>query len=163
MKISNALVAPLAAILIVTGAGAVLATTNSHPATVEAPAAAAATPAAPAATPEPPKPPKDLVTVLDQLVKDGKITPAQETMILDGLVAQKVADRAAHEALKAQLATILADGVITQAEVDSLPTGSPLKGISKFMTNGKISVTDLQALGAAVGGWHVGKGPDPKP
>ena len=165
MKLSNTIVAPLAAILIVTGAGAVLATTNNHPSDPgPAPAAAAtATPAAPVKpTPPDPKPPKDLVTVLDSLVKVGTITQAQEDKILAGLVSQKLADRAAHEALKALLQSITADGVITQDEVNKLPADSPLRGVTKFMTNGKISLDDIKALGEALHGWGHGPG-GPKP
>ena len=168
MKLSNTIVAPLAAILIVTGAGAVLAATNAQPTprVAEAPAPAANTPTATPTAPEKPapKPPKDLVTVLDSLVKAGTITQAQEDKILAGLVSQKLADRAAHEALKALLESITADGVITQDEVNKLPADSPLRGITKFMTNGKISLDDIKALNGALHGWGPGpKGPGPKP
>jgi len=168
MKLSNTLVAPLAAILIVTGAGAVLATTNNHAVDLgSAPAAAATASPAPGAvkpTPPPPQPPKDLVAVLDKLVADGAITAAQETKILDGLVSQKLADRAAHEALKALLETITADGVVTQDELNKLPADSPMRDLSKFMTNGKISLDQIQSLGKALHGWGHGPGPGgPKP
>lgn len=168
MKLTNTIVAPLAAILIVTGAGAVLATTNSHPSdTGSAPAAAATATPAPGApakpAPQPPKPPKDLVAVLDKLVKDGTITSAQETKILDGLVSQKLADRAAREALKALVQSIVADGVVTQDELNKLPADSPLRNLSKLMTNGKISLSDLKTFGDALRGWPKGPGPGPKP
>ena len=170
MKLSNTLVAPLAAILIVTGAGAVLATTNnSHPSDAgTAPAAVSTPPPPPGAPAKPappaPKPPKDLVAVLDKLVAAGTITSAQETKILDGLVSQKLADRAAHDALKTLLDSIVADGVVTQDELNKLPSDSPLRDLSKFMTNGKITLDQIQTLGQALHGWPKGPGPGaPKP
>lgn len=164
MKLSNTLVAPLAAILIVTGAGAVLASTNNHPTdTSSAPAAAATATPAPGApakpTPPEPKPPKDLVIVLDNLVKDGTLSSAQETKILDGLVAQKLADRTAREALRTLMQSIVADGVITQDELDKLPSDSPLRDLSKLMTNGKITLDQMKSFGQALHGWPMGKGP----
>jgi hypothetical protein len=58
---------------------------------------------------------------------------------------------------------ITADGVITQDELNQLPADSPLRDISKLMTNGQITLEQLRTFGQALHGWPMGKGPGGKP
>ena len=144
MKIGRTIVLPLAiSALVIAGAGAVLAVAGPvAPAPVAEPAAA---PTAPPAAAAPAKAPF-LQAVLDGLVAKGTITSAQEQSILDAWIAK----RGALKADRAQLRSILADGVITQAELDQLPSDSPLRALEPLLKNGQISVADLRALGRGI-------------
>ena len=65
--------------------------------------------------------------------------------------AQRLADaKARMEALRAQAEKIkgfLADGQITQAELDQLPADSPLRKLTNLMDDGKITTDELQSIG----------------
>ena len=149
MKLSRtALVIPLAGLLLVGGAGAVFAATAT-PAAPSAPVVPAVdqpTPTpAPAASAKPAVGPA-LTNVLDELVTKGTITSGQKTAIVDALTSQ----RAERQAEMAQIRGFLADGEITQAEIDQLPGDSPLRTLSALMADGKITLAELQTLGR---GW----------
>ncbi len=138
MKLSRtAIVIPLAGLLLVGGAGAVFAATST-------PAAPSAS-ATPAASTKPAVGP-GLTNVLDELVTKGTITSGQKTAIVDALTSQ----RAERQAEMAQIRGFLADGEITQAEIDQLPGDSPLRTLSALMADGKITLAELQTLGR---GW----------
>jgi hypothetical protein len=169
----STVVVPLAVVLLVIGAGAVLATSGpSAPGGAPAPAAATATPGAttapmpstaPGANPAGPAVgprPRPLVddtalkTALDKLVAAGTISAAQEQAILDAVKAERQARadelQAQRDALKAQrdqIRQFLADGQITQDELDQLPAGSPLRQLTSLMADGKITVDELRQLG----------------
>ena len=64
-----------------------------------------------------------LEDVLTGLVADGTITASQKPAILDGLTAERAARKAERQAEREQLRSFLADGVITQEEIDQLPDG----------------------------------------
>ena len=164
MKLSKSLVIPVAGLLVVLGAGAVLASTTSSPAASGARVAPAAESPSPAASGAPKRQLQDpaLTTVLDDLVAKGTITAAQKTAILDGLKAereQRLADwKAKMDALKAQAEKVkgfLADGQITQAELDQLPADSPLRQLTNLMDDGKITTDELKSIG---GGMFGGRG-----
>ena len=147
MKLSKAIVLPIAsAVLVVAGAGAVLASTvpgSSAAAGAIVPAAASSSPA-PAASSKPVAP--YLTSVLDGLVTKGTITAAQEQAIVDAWVAKR-GDRAAE---RKQLRTVLADGVLTADELAQLPADSPLQALKPLMTNGQITVDQLRQLGRGI-------------
>jgi polyhydroxyalkanoate synthesis regulator phasin len=171
MKLNRTtLVLPLAGLLVVAGASAVLATGGSDPAAtdgavvpaVESPSASAATDAKTTVRED-----SALVTVLDDLVAKGTITESQKQAIVDGVAAEravrqaerKAAREAAREQRKAnieQLRTFLADGVITQQEFDQLPENSRLRQLEDLLSNGGITTDELKALGR---GFGMGKGP----
>ncbi len=152
---------PLAIVLLVGAAGAVMATTSS-PAAPEAQA-----PAAPTATPtaEPTRKPFKTDTVLtdalDALVAKGTITAAQKTAILEAVAAEQTARqearKAAMEKAKAdwrQTKDFLADGVITKEEFNKLPADSYLRKLTGVMDDGMITTDELKALGR--GGFFFG-------
>lgn len=147
MKLNRtAMVIPLAGLLLVGGAGAVFAaaaTPTSH-SVAAAPAVDQPTPAPAASTK--PLVGRGLTEVLDELVTKGTITSAQKTAIVDALTSH----RAERLAEKQQLRGFLADGEITQAELDQLPADSPLRTLTTLMADGKITVAELQTLGR---GW----------
>lgn len=164
MKLSKTLVIPVAILLVALGAGAVLASTASSPAgPAAAVAPAAESPSAsPAASPKvgPLKAAQDqtLTTVLDDLVAKGTITAAQEQAIKDGLTAERAkqqADRQAKlDALKKQadqLKSFLADGQITQDELNQLPADSPIRKLTNLMADGKITTDELKSIGQGFG------------
>jgi len=149
VKLSRtALVIPLAGLLLVGGAGAVFAATSTAatPSAPAAPAADQATPApAPAASTKPLVGP-GLTEVLDGLVSKGTITSGQKTAIVDALTAH----RAERVAEMQQIRGFLVDGQITQDEINQLPADSPLRTLTTLMADGKITVAELQTLGR---GW----------
>ena len=159
MKLSKTLVLPVAGLLVVIGAGAVLASTSTPGTdTIGTVAPAAATPS-PTPTPSAKPRAQDTVLsdVLDGLVSKGTITAAQKTAILNALQAQRdqiAADRkAAADALRAerqQVKDFLSDGQITQDELDQLPADSPLRTLTNLMADGKITTDELRALGGGL-------------
>jgi hypothetical protein len=153
------LVLPLAGMLVVAGAGAVLATSGdagSGSNAIVIPAAESPSPDASSGTvaPDPtPDKPRDtaLTDVLDDLVANGTITESQKTAILDGLAAERTARREAAQAQRQQLKEFLADGQITQDELDQLPEDSPLRQLTGVMDDGKITTDELRGLGRGFG------------
>ena len=153
------LVLPLAGLLVIAGAGAALATSGDRDSsinTIVIPAAESASPNASSGTTTPDKA-KDtaLTDVLDDLVANGTITESQKTAILDGLTAERTARREAAKAQRQQLRDFLADGQITQEELDQLPENSPLRQLTGVMDDGKITTDELRGLGR---GFGFGKG-----
>ena len=167
MKLNTTLVLPLAALLVVGAAGAVLATsggaTGGDTDTV-LPAAESASPDASAGTTVKPLRDTVLTDVLDDLVGKGTITESQKTAILDALTAEREARRADRLERMQQLKAILEDGEITQAELDQLPEDSRLRqldNLDELMADGKITTDELRSLGRGLGrglglgrGWH---------
>jgi polyhydroxyalkanoate synthesis regulator phasin len=150
------LVLPLAGLLVVAGAGAVLATSGDGGPTTGStviPAAESASPDASSGTTTTPDKPKDtvLTDVLDDLVAKGTITESQKTAILDGVAAERTARREAAQAQRQQLRQFLADGQITQEELDQLPADSPLRRLSGVMDDGVITTDELRGLGRGFG------------
>ena len=162
MKITrNVIGIPLAGLLLVGAAGAVMATSGAGSA-----ATTVADPAAPSATPDPAtgtalKPDiqdTQLSAVLDDLVAKGTITAAQKTAILDALETERTAQREAREAERTQLQGFLADGVLTQEEFDQLPADSRLRAMTGLMDDGQITTDELRGLGRGAMGGGRGHG-----
>ena len=160
MKLTRTtLVLPLAGLLIVAGASAVLA--SSGPAgttgTTSTVAPAAASPSPSTGTATAPVEPRDtaLSDALDSLVSKGTITAAQKTAILDAVTAERTARRAARQAERQQIKQFLADGQITQDELNQLPADSYLRTLTNLMADGKITTDELRALGK---GFGLGRG-----
>jgi polyhydroxyalkanoate synthesis regulator phasin len=150
------LVLPLAGLLVVAGAGAVLATSgDAGPGsnTIVIPAAESPSPDASSGATTTSDKPRDtaLTDVLDDLVANGTITESQKTAILDGLTAERTARREAAQAQRQQLKDFLADGQITQEELDQLPDDSPLRQLTGVMDDGKITTDELRGLGRGFG------------
>jgi polyhydroxyalkanoate synthesis regulator phasin len=140
---------PLAGILVVAGAGAVLANAEVQaPSTAAAPAAASPTPD-PSAAAQPLLERTDTVLedALDGLVTDGDITADQKTKILDAVAAERTAHREERLADRQVLKDALADGEITQAELDKLSADHPLRQATDLMADGKITTDELRSLG----------------
>jgi hypothetical protein len=147
-------VLPLAGLLVIGGAGAVFATTGSAPSGTDivVPAAESPSPSAATAVPAPDKPQDTVLEdVLTDLVAGGTITESQKTAILDGITAERTARQAARKAEREQLRSFLADGVITQAEIDQLPADSYLRSLTTLLDDGKITTEELQTLGRGSG------------
>jgi polyhydroxyalkanoate synthesis regulator phasin len=169
---------PLAALMLVVAAGAVLATTGtpaSQGANVPAAASASPSPSAAAGTGKLRLGDNVLNGVLDELVTKGTITSAQEKAILDAVTAERTARREARQEnrqeLKAdrqQLRGFLSDGVITKDEFDKLPADSPLRQLTSLMDDGKITLDELRSIGRGLfggrgHGFLGGKGLNPAP
>ncbi len=140
---------PLVGLLVVAGAGAVLATA------ADAPAAAPAAPAAATPTPDPAASAKPRLertdTVLEDaltgLVTDGTITADQKSKILDAVTAERTARHEQRQADRQVLKDALADGEITQAELDKLSVDHWLRQATDLMADGKITTDELRGLG----------------
>ena len=154
------LVLPLAGLLLVVGAGAALATSGAGgPDTTTAviPAAESASPGASSgATVTPDQDPDKardtvLTEVLDDLVAKGTITDSQKTAILDGLAAERTARREAAQAQRQQLKDFLADGQITQDELDQLPEEQRSASSPASWTTARSRPTSCVASAAASG------------
>jgi polyhydroxyalkanoate synthesis regulator phasin len=161
----NTIVVPLAALMLMGAAGAVLATAGSPAAPgTQAPAAATPTPAPSSGTTTGPNVRNDLLSgVLDDLVAKGTITAAQKQAIVDALTAERTAQmearKAAMEKAKADLQQIrgfVSDGVITKEEFDQLPADSQLRTLTTLMDDGQITSDELKALGRGLGGGLFG-------
>jgi polyhydroxyalkanoate synthesis regulator phasin len=173
---------PLAGLLVVAGAGVVLANAQDQAAAPAAvPAAASPTPD-PSSKTEPWREPADTVLedALDGLVTDGTITADQKTKILDAVTAERTARREERQADRQVLKDALADGEITQAELDKLSADHPLRQATDLMADGKITTDELRSLrhdlkgmmGGGMGGgmgrghgkgWWGGPGPKALP
>jgi polyhydroxyalkanoate synthesis regulator phasin len=156
----TSVVLPLAGLLVIAGAGAVFATSGGAPSTTNTVVAAAATPSPTTGTTTMPPVEKDtaLTSVLDDLVAKGTINSSQKTAILDALTAERTARRAARQAERAQIQQFLADGVITQAEIDQLPADSYLRTLTTLLDDGKITTDELRGLGRGLFGGRGGHG-----
>lgn len=149
MNLGKTLVLPIAGLLLVGAAGAVMATSGpaaTAGANAVVPAAEAATPA-PSAAANPAIKDTLLSDVLDRLVTKGTITAAQKTAILDALGAERAARRTERQQARQQLRSFLADGQITQDELNQLPADSPLRKLTSLMADGKITVAELRDIG----------------
>lgn len=178
MKLHPSLIIlPLAGLLVVAGAGAVLATAE------DSPAVAPAAPAAPSPTPDPSaaampwreRTDTAVEDALDGLVADGTITSDQKTRILDAIGAERTARQEQRQADRQVLKDALADGEITQTELEKLSADHPLRQATDLMADGKITTDELRSLGRGFkggmhgmgrghgGGWRGGIDPDAQP
>jgi polyhydroxyalkanoate synthesis regulator phasin len=158
MKLNRStVVLPLAGLLVVLGAGAVMATSGPAPASTDTTIVPAAESASPSTSTDPTTKPKDtvLADVLDDLVANGTITQSQKQAVLDGVAAERTARQAERKANRMQLRTILEDGVITQEEFDQLPADSRIRQLDELMADGSITTDELKALGR---GFGLGRG-----
>lgn len=105
--------------------------------------------------------------VLANLVEDGTITQAQADAILGGVQTELEARRAEFEALRQQweetrekIYAFLKDGVITQAEIDTLPADNPLReAFDSIAEDGQITLDQLQQFMPFKGGRGGPAGP----
>ncbi|MEA2677271.1 MAG: hypothetical protein QOJ81_1412 [Chloroflexota bacterium] len=99
-----------------------------------------------------------LTDVLADLVSNGTITQTQSDAITQALqdrVDQQQAEMEAHRAL---VEGFIADGVITQDEIDQLPADDPLRvGFDSIANDGQITLDQLRGLGP-FGGHGFGPG-----
>ena len=175
---------PLAIVLLVGAAGAVMATSGG-PAAPEAqpPAAASPTPTpSPGTTVKPLKTDTVLSDVLDDLVTKGTITAAQKTAILDAVTAserpaRRLARRPARppRSRRRRIASSSRASSRTasspQEEFDKLPADSSLRKLTGLMDDGKITTDELKTLGRGLmngkgngHGWFwKGKAPNASP
>ena len=99
-----------------------------------------------------------LTEVLDELVAANVITQQQADAVTDAL-RQKVEDRRAElEALRQQWQEFIADGVITQGEIDQLPDDNPLRQAwDSIAEDGQVTLEQLRQIGP-FGGHGPGRG-----
>jgi hypothetical protein len=89
-----------------------------------------------------------LASVLADLVSNGTITQAQSDAITQALQDKVDAQKAEMEARMQLMQDIVADGVITQDEVDQLPADDPLRvAFDSIATDGQVNLEDLRGLG----------------
>lgn len=147
---SKLLIVPVAGLLLVGAAGAVLAQSATQPAE-EAVVPAAASPS-PDATDTTRRPGDGVLAgVLADLVTKGTITQAQSDAILEALDAKRTEYRAEAEARRELWRSILEDGQITREELAKLPADSPLRNLENLLDDGVITLDELRGLGGPGG------------
>lgn len=112
--------------------------------------------ASPGTTPTdvyPDHPGQDLLTqVLADLVSKNTITQAQSDAITQALADKVTQLRADADARRTLIAGIVADGVITQDEINQLPADDPLRvAFDSIANSGQITLDQLRNLGPAFG------------
>jgi hypothetical protein len=157
---------PIAGFLLVAGAAVAAAAVPPALDRVQGIIQAADASPAPSSAPNASRPsvPSILDKVLADLVSKGTITQAQADAITGGLQDEIAARRTALQNLRqqwqqvqAQIQQFLADGVITQAEIDTLPADNPLRqAFDSIAQNGQITQQQLQELMPFGGGWGRG-------
>jgi hypothetical protein len=102
---------------------------------------------------DPGHPGQDLLTqVLADLVTNNTITQAQSDAITQALADKVTQLRADADARRQLIAGIVADGVITQDEINQLPADDPLRvAFDSIANNGQITLDQLRGLGPAFG------------
>jgi len=100
-----------------------------------------------------------LSEVLTDLVANNTITQAQADAITRALTDKMDAKRAEMDALRQQWESFVADGVITQDEIDQLPADSPFRGVwDSIAQDGQVTLDQLRQFGP-LGGHGPGHGP----
>ncbi len=150
---------PIAGLLIVGAAGAVLAQSGAT-GTTDTTTPAVDASASPGATDTTKRPGEGvLADVLADLVTKGTITQAQSDAITAALDARRAELKAEREALRELWTTILEDGQITEDEIAQLPEDSPLRSIDGLLDDGVITQDELRGLGGLGRGFgHHGPG-----
>ncbi len=142
---------PLAGLLLVGGATAVLAQSGAAGTVVQA-ASDVATGAGTL-----------LRDVLDDLVADGTIDQQQADAIADAMDERRTELREQAEALRVQMRTFLEDGVLSAEELAQLPEDHPLRNLDQYLEDGQLTtdeLRELRGLGFGFGGrGHHGHGP----
>jgi hypothetical protein len=101
-------------------------------------------------------PGQDLLTqVLSDLVSQNVITQAQSDAITQALQDKVTQQQADMEARRQLIAGFIADGVITQDEINQLPADDPMRvAFDSIANNGQITLDQLRGLGP--GGFGFG-------
>ena len=112
-----------------------------------------------------------LQSVLSGLVTNGTITQAQSDAITQALQDKITQQQADMQARRTLIEGFIADGVITQDEINQLPADDPLRvAFDSIANNGQITLDQLRNLGpfggpgdrmhGPGGGFWFGQGPD---
>jgi polyhydroxyalkanoate synthesis regulator phasin len=141
---------PLAGLLLVGGATAVLAATGAGAFVVTTAGGASTL----------------LADVLSDLVDDGVINQDQADAITDAVDERREALKAEMEARREQMRGFLEDGVLSAEELAQLPEDHPLRNLDQYLEDGQLTEDELSQLrgfgGRGFGGFgpgHHGHGP----
>ena len=108
-----------------------------------------------------------LEQVLADLVEAGTITQGQSDAIIAALTDEVQTRRTAAQEHRELMLGFIADGVITQDEIDQLPADSRLSELwNSIAEDGQVNVEDLRGLGPGIGrgrGHGPGMGPGQGP
>jgi hypothetical protein len=124
-----------------------------------------ASPGTTANGPNLPHPGQDLLKqVLADLVSNGTITQAQSDAITSGLQTAIDTKKTEMQARMDLLKGFVADGVITQDEINQLPADDPLRvAFDSIANDGQVTLDQLRGLGPGFGPgfgpFHHGRGP----
>lgn len=153
---SRLAILPIAGLLLVGAAGAVLAQSGATgPTDTTTPAVDAS--ASPGTTDTTKRPGEGILEdVLADLVTKGTITQAQSDAITGALDAKRTELQAQREALRELWTTILEDGQITEEEIAQLPEDSPLRSLDSLLDDGVITQDELRGLGGLGRGFGPG-------
>ena len=99
-----------------------------------------------------------LQDVLDGLVDDGTLTQDQADAVTDGVENRLEELRTERDALREQMRTFLEDGVLSADELAELPEDHPLRNLDQFLEDGQLTQDELRQLRPLGRGFH-GHGP----
>jgi hypothetical protein len=125
---------PLAGLLLIGGATAVLAQSGA--------ATGAATAVVNAATGAG----SVLADVLGDLVTDGTINQSQADAITEAVDTRRTELREQAQALREQMRTFLEDGVLSAEELAKLPADHPLRNLDQYLEDGQLTADELRQL-----------------
>ena len=100
-----------------------------------------------------------LEEVLDGLVEDGTLTQEQADAVTEGVETQREEIRSEHEALREQLRGFLEDGALSADELAQLPEEHPLRNLDTYLEDGQLTEDELSELGPIGPGRGHGHGP----
>ena len=133
---------PLAGLLLIAGATAVLAQSGAGQAVVTAATGAGTV----------------LSEVLADLVGDGTITQDQADAITEAVDEKRTERREQAEALREQMQAFLEDGVLSAEELAQLPADHPLRNLDQYLEDGQLTTDELRELRGFRGGFGFGRG-----
>jgi hypothetical protein len=137
------MVIPIAGVLLVLGATAVLAQQGNGSVVLTAVGGASTV----------------LGDVLADLVSDGVIDQSQADAIIDAVDTRHEELRAEHQRLREQLRGFLEDGTLSAEELAQLPEDHPLRNLDEFLDDGQLTLEELRQLrGFGFGFGHRGHG-----
>jgi polyhydroxyalkanoate synthesis regulator phasin len=87
-----------------------------------------------------------LQEVLDGLVDDGTLTQEEADAVSDGVETRREEIHTERQALREQMRGFLEDGVISAEELAQLPEDHPLRNLDTYLEDGQLTEDELAEL-----------------
>lgn len=99
-----------------------------------------------------------LSDVLADLVTDGVINQQQADAIVEAVDTRAEEKRAEMEQMRELVTSFLEDGVISAEELEQLPADHPWRNLDEFLADGQLTLDELQQLRGPFGRGHGPRG-----